>query len=53
MAKMLETIEKVRRGEIPPPPVARLIGFTLSAVEPGRAVVEYAAERSPAPSRPA
>ncbi len=44
MAKMLETIEKVRRGEIPPPPVAGLIGFTLSAVEPGRAVVEFTAE---------
>ena len=44
MAKMLETIERVRRGEIPSPPVARLIGFTLSAVEPGRAVIEFAAE---------
>ena len=48
MAKMLQAIEKVCRGEIPPPPVARLIGFTLSAVEPGRAVVEFEAERSPA-----
>ena len=44
MAKMLETIEKVRRGQIPPPPVAGLIGFTLSAIEPGRAVVEFEAE---------
>ena len=44
MAKMLETIEKVRRGEIPSPPVAGLIGFTLSAIEPGRAVVEFEAE---------
>jgi len=44
MAKMLETIEKVRRGEIPSPPVAGLIGFTLSAIQPGRAVVEFEAE---------
>jgi uncharacterized protein (TIGR00369 family) len=44
MAKILETIEKVRRGEIPPPPVAGLIGFTLSAIEPGRGVVEFEAE---------
>jgi len=44
MAKMLETIEKVRRGQIPPPPVAGLIGFTLSAIERGRAVVEFEAE---------
>ena len=41
---MLETIEKVRRGEIPSPPVAGLIGFTLSAIQPGRAVVEFEAE---------
>jgi uncharacterized protein (TIGR00369 family) len=44
MAKMLDLIEKVRRAEIPPPPVASLIGFTLTAIEPGRAVIEFAAE---------
>jgi uncharacterized protein (TIGR00369 family) len=40
MAKMLDRIRMALRGEAPPPPVARLIGFTLTAVEPGRAVVE-------------
>jgi len=44
MPRMLELIQKVRRGELPPPPVANLIGFVLTAVEPGRAVIELAAE---------
>jgi uncharacterized protein (TIGR00369 family) len=33
-------IRLVQRGELPPPPVADLIGFTLTAIEPGRAVIE-------------
>ena len=37
-------IRMVQREEIPPPPVARLIGFTLSDVEPGRAVITFDAE---------
>jgi uncharacterized protein (TIGR00369 family) len=41
---MLDLIEKVYRGEIPPPPVATLIGFALTAIEPGRAVIELTAE---------
>ncbi len=46
MPKMLDLIEQVLRGESPPPPIARLIGFTLASVEPGRAVIEFeAAER--------
>jgi len=40
MATMLEMIQKTLQGELPPPPIATLIGFTLTAVEPGRAVVE-------------
>jgi len=43
MAKMLDLIEKAMRGEIPPPPIAALIGFTVASVEPGRAVVEFEA----------
>ena len=31
----------VQRGEAAPPPVADLIGFTLSEVDPGRAVVAF------------
>ena len=46
MPKMLDFIEQVMRGEIPPPPIATLIGFTIASIEPGRAVVELeAAER--------
>jgi uncharacterized protein (TIGR00369 family) len=40
MPRMLDLIEKVYGGELPPPPVATLIGFTLTAIEPGRAVME-------------
>jgi uncharacterized protein (TIGR00369 family) len=39
MPKHIDMIRQMKRGEAPPPPVARLIGFTLDEVEPGRAVV--------------
>jgi acyl-coenzyme A thioesterase PaaI-like protein len=42
MPSMLETIQRVRRGEAPPP-VAQLIGFTLREAEPGRAVIDFEA----------
>jgi uncharacterized protein (TIGR00369 family) len=44
MAKHLDSIRMIQRGEAPPPPVARLIGFTLTEVEPGRAVVALEAD---------
>jgi uncharacterized protein (TIGR00369 family) len=40
MTTMLERMLSVMRGEVPPPPVAALIGFRIAAVEPGRAVLE-------------
>jgi uncharacterized protein (TIGR00369 family) len=43
MAKMLDLIQKALRGEAPPPPVATLIGFRLTEVEPGHAVIELEA----------
>ena len=43
MAKMLDLIRKALRGEAPPPPVATLIGFRLTEVEPGHAVIELEA----------
>jgi uncharacterized protein (TIGR00369 family) len=43
MPKMLDRMERVMRGALPPPPVATLIGFDLAAIEPGRAVVELEA----------
>ncbi len=39
MAKALDSIRMVQRGEAAPPPIADLIGFTLAEVSPGRAVV--------------
>jgi uncharacterized protein (TIGR00369 family) len=39
-----EQAQKVGRGEAPPPPVARLLGLVLKAVEPGRAVFEMQAD---------
>jgi len=44
MPTPLDRIRMVQRGELPPPPVADLIGFTLVSVERGRAVVELKAD---------
>jgi uncharacterized protein (TIGR00369 family) len=43
MAKMLDLIEKILSGEAPAPPVARLVGFRLTAIKAGEAVVEFEA----------
>ena len=43
MAKMLDGIEQMLRGEAPPPPIARLIGFDLTSIKPGEAVIEFQA----------
>jgi uncharacterized protein (TIGR00369 family) len=40
MATMLGHAEKMLRGEVPPPPIARLLGFVVKSIEPGRAVFE-------------
>lgn len=44
MPRMLDLIQMMQRGELPPPPIATLIGFDLVAVEPGQAVVEFTAD---------
>jgi uncharacterized protein (TIGR00369 family) len=36
----IEAMEAIRDGRLPPPPLARLIGFRVSVVEPGRIVME-------------
>ena len=43
MATILELAQKMLRGEQHPPPVGRLVGFVLKAIEPGRAVFELEA----------
>jgi uncharacterized protein (TIGR00369 family) len=40
MATMLEGAQRVVRGESPPPPIGRLLGFVLKSVEPGQTVFE-------------
>jgi uncharacterized protein (TIGR00369 family) len=37
MATILENARKTIAGDVPPPPISRLIGIRLTAVEPGRA----------------
>jgi len=43
MNSMLDRIERQLRGELPPPPVAELLGFKLVSAQPGEAVVELEA----------
>lgn len=45
MPTMLDQIRHLVDGSVPPPPIAALIGFTLSAVTPGEAVIEFTAGR--------
>jgi uncharacterized protein (TIGR00369 family) len=44
MPTMLEMCQKIASGELPGPPVATLIGFTLREVESGRAVFDFEAD---------
>jgi uncharacterized protein (TIGR00369 family) len=44
MSTMLEQGQKVMRGELTPPPIARLLGFVLKSIEPGHAVFEMEVE---------
>src|SRR5262249_4144169 len=53
MATILELAQKVQRGEAPPPPIGRLLGFVLKVIEPGHAVFEMeVAQGHPNPMRP-
>ena len=45
MPKMLDYLHRVLRGEVPPPPIATLIGFELTSIEPGLATVEFEATK--------
>ena len=40
MSKVRERAEAIVKGEVPQPPVGKLIGFDLISVAPGKAVVE-------------
>ena len=38
MAKMLDRMERMVRGELPPAPIAQTFGFSLVEVRPGEAI---------------
>lgn len=40
---MTQLAERIARGELPPPPVAQLVGFTVKSLERGRCIVEFEA----------
>jgi uncharacterized protein (TIGR00369 family) len=40
---MYEGIQKMLRGDVPPPPIGRLLGFRLVSAQPGEAVMELVA----------
>jgi len=42
----LEAMRAIRDGRLPPPPLAKLIGFRMAEVEPGRIVMELDPEQS-------
>jgi uncharacterized protein (TIGR00369 family) len=44
MTTILDLARKVQRGEAPPPPIGRLLGFVLREIEPGQAVFEMAVD---------
>jgi uncharacterized protein (TIGR00369 family) len=43
MARLLEVIQRMLAGELPQPPIARLIGFELVEIGEGRAVIAFEA----------
>jgi uncharacterized protein (TIGR00369 family) len=44
MATILDHAQKIVRGEMPPPPIGRLLGLVLKSIEPGRAVFALEAD---------
>lgn len=40
MIPTLDIAQKIMRGEVSPPPISRLLGFVIKAIEPGHAVFE-------------
>ncbi|HEV8536308.1 MAG TPA: PaaI family thioesterase [Candidatus Limnocylindria bacterium] len=43
MATLLERMAAIARGDAPVPPVAKLVGFRITSIEPGKAVFELEA----------
>ena len=47
MSILADVVQQMCRGELSLPPVARLIGFTLTAMPPGQAVIWGDADSGP------
>jgi uncharacterized protein (TIGR00369 family) len=43
-ATILQHMQRMLSGEVPAPPVARMVGFTMDSIEPGRAVFRLDAD---------
>ena|SRR3712207_6026673 len=43
MSTTIDRIAAIMRGELPPPPIARLLGFSITAVERSRVVLQMEA----------
>src|ERR687887_1012995 len=41
MSTLFDQAQRICRGDSPPPPVARLIGFTLTSIAPGQARIAF------------
>ena len=41
--KLIDVAHMMLRGELPPPPIATLIGFNLTSIESGQAIIEFEA----------
>ena len=46
MPTKLEDLERTMRGESPPPPIALLVGFRLTSVKRGEAVIKFDSDPS-------
>jgi len=43
LAKLLNMLERLLKREVPPAPIMNLIGFRLTSIKPGEAIVEFVA----------
>jgi uncharacterized protein (TIGR00369 family) len=43
MAKMLDLLQGMQRGAVPPAPIATVLGFNILAVQPGEATIAFEA----------
>ncbi len=44
MSELSRLADQMLRGEVPPPPIARLVGFVMKTIEPGHVVAEMQAD---------